>query len=442
MIRAAGLLGRLRNRHAEPATASEDPAPCVPCGQKAGIRSFSLNDADLAGVSDELIPRLAPEIDSSVVGSDVVLFDPRRSTGTLLNATAALIWASIDDETCVRDLVDDLVEVTGADRATVDRDVRATVARFIGAGIVRSQPDDPVPEPDASPHHEQRVRRDGRIQAALERRNWSGAPQPRSCAGTSVLVRTDDPDLAEQLDAVTTDLAPAAHATSVISVTDRGHGARRYRILVDARTRGHVATGSEAIERVLAEIDDLAASTTEGRLVLHAGAVERDGDVIVIVGESGAGKSTLTASLVQRGHGYLTDEVVAIDPDSFEVTPYPKVVGLEPEALVLLGLPERSGPGAAKARFAPRELGHVSGGGRVALIVMLTPGSDPPGPITSAELLLQLLGHCFSSTFAPTTRGHEPLDALARLVETVPVLRLPRLPLATAHDTIESHLGR
>ena len=50
-----------------------------------------------------------------------------------------------------------------------------------------------------------------------------------------------------------------------------------------------------------------------GRLVLHASAVNLGGAAAVIIGEKGQGKSTTAAGLYARGHGLVSDDVVAIE---------------------------------------------------------------------------------------------------------------------------------
>jgi hypothetical protein len=47
--------------------------------------------------------------------------------------------------------------------------------------------------------------------------------------------------------------------------------------------------------------------------LLHAAAIEVEGQAIVFAGASGAGKTTLTLALVARGHRLLTEELVWID---------------------------------------------------------------------------------------------------------------------------------
>jgi hypothetical protein len=47
--------------------------------------------------------------------------------------------------------------------------------------------------------------------------------------------------------------------------------------------------------------------------LLHAAAIEVDGQALVLAGASGAGKTTMTLALVARGHRLLTEEIVWID---------------------------------------------------------------------------------------------------------------------------------
>ena len=51
-------------------------------------------------------------------------------------------------------------------------------------------------------------------------------------------------------------------------------------------------------------------------LLLHAGAVERDGLALLLPAMPGSGKSTLTAALSQRGWRLMSDEFGAFDPDA------------------------------------------------------------------------------------------------------------------------------
>ena len=58
----------------------------------------------------------------------------------------------------------------------------------------------------------------------------------------------------------------------------------------------------------------LVAQRLNNLLLLHAGAVERDGFALLLPAIPGSGKSTLTAALTQRGWRLLSDEFGAYDP--------------------------------------------------------------------------------------------------------------------------------
>jgi hypothetical protein len=50
---------------------------------------------------------------------------------------------------------------------------------------------------------------------------------------------------------------------------------------------------------------------------------------LLLPAPSGGGKSTLVAGLVQRGLGYLSDELVALEAGGSRVLPYPKPISLK-----------------------------------------------------------------------------------------------------------------
>ena len=58
-----------------------------------------------------------------------------------------------------------------------------------------------------------------------------------------------------------------------------------------------------------------------GLLPLHASSVARGPDLHAFVGESGAGKSTLAAALARHGCPLFTDDVLLLDPASFDAGP-------------------------------------------------------------------------------------------------------------------------
>lgn len=53
----------------------------------------------------------------------------------------------------------------------------------------------------------------------------------------------------------------------------------------------------------------------QGKLVIHASAVEIGGAAVAFVGSTGAGKSTLAASFALAGHPFLTDDGLVVEAD-------------------------------------------------------------------------------------------------------------------------------
>jgi len=62
---------------------------------------------------------------------------------------------------------------------------------------------------------------------------------------------------------------------------------------------------------------------------VHAAAVERDGAALLLIAASGGGKSTTTWALINRGFGYLSDELAPISLADMAVHPYPHALCLK-----------------------------------------------------------------------------------------------------------------
>ena len=101
-------------------------------------------------------------------------------------------------------------------------------------------------------------------------------------------------------------------------------------------------------------------------VALHAGAVARNGQVILVAGSSGSGKSSLICWLVDNGFDYLTDEIVLLEPGE------PKVTGLLRALVVKPGSAEH-----IREMRAFRDAGTVAGGTHLML--------EPPSSTSSRE---------------------------------------------------------
>ncbi len=144
-------------------------------------------------------------------------------------------------------------------------------------------------------------------------------------------VRADDARLGRQVDEVLSGLrdpverAPvehwyaltAAHAPAPAGTVD---------VTRDGQELARGQQWGDAVGWVVWDVNRSAAEAGADHLLFHAGAIEVNGVGVLLPGASGSGKSTLSAGLVRHGHGYLTDELVALHLASGRLVPYPKPI--------------------------------------------------------------------------------------------------------------------
>jgi hypothetical protein len=81
-------------------------------------------------------------------------------------------------------------------------------------------------------------------------------------------------------------------------------------------------------------------AAVRSHFLIHAGAVSRDGQGIVISADAGHGKTTLVLELVRRGFRFLSDEIAALGRADAQVHPFPRSLRLRRDTLALTGFPQ------------------------------------------------------------------------------------------------------
>lgn len=147
-----------------------------------------------------------------------------------------------------------------------------------------------------------------------------------------VEIHTEDPVAAELLtllwSEMTTDDDDAPARTYVVARDDEGRW---------------VATAGETVEAIHEtlwgvtdalryQMLELCEEKLERFVTLHAAAVARDGELVLLAGESGAGKTTLTLALLDAGGGYLSDDLAPVSIATGLVHPFPKPLGVKDPA--------------------------------------------------------------------------------------------------------------
>lgn len=397
-------------------------------------------------------PRARTEVDRSAVvfrdeglvsatdGDTVLLLDRVDWRCHVLSPAAAVVWDAADGSVTVAALIESLAAETGLSADEVAASVETSLVELVGAGIVSL--DGPRP---ATPLE---FDADSTFLVVLDRPVDPIEPPAGERPGATVIGRfrlgpvvvrigTDSTELAAQLQVI---LAPLALPLDDVVSPDTEHDVwilhspdrtdAEFEVIFDGRWVRHAVPADWVLEFTLQELNLLATHAPDPSIRLHAGVVERDGDVIVVAGVSGRGKSTLVGALVGSGYAYLSDEMARIDPHTFAVHPYPKSLDLDGTALSLLGIAQPEPLGLDKFPIDPTTLGAVSDGGTVSMLVLLGPVTDPAGyeELTVVETLAELLPSVFVSTHV----NAQNFEALVELCRGSQCVRLGRMEPAVA----------
>ena len=407
------------------------------------------------------------DLREATIGTETLVLNRSNAQCHVLNASSSAIWTLMGSELTIGEMIEDIGAETGLDRAVIAPIVMAAIQGFVDTGLIdlivrteepggehgsepASRSEETAEDLAAAEHAERRAARlarrrewDSIVSKTIDRIHGLTVHGPWQFGDVRATIATDNVTIGDYLDHILAGLRAEQDGVDE-QATVRVHIVRRRRAdheLVSIYFDGQCATRrtspAESIEETLRDLNLLATTRTGGSVLLHAGAVEFDGRVVVVTGESGQGKSTLTAALVRAGGAYLTDELVIIDPEDLRVRPYPKPLDLDPTSLDLLELPPDDGFVVAKRHVAPSELGEISLGGTLAGVFVLGPNQvtiEEFGPVRGVTELLP-------NVFAATHDSPESLEILARISSSVPIIGIGRdTPHGTA-DLVMHQIG-
>jgi hypothetical protein len=167
------------------------------------------------------------------------------------------------------------------------------------------------------------------------------APSYYSSLGLLVSVRGDDDAIRSRLDdlyahcRVAPQAQAQAHAELEIELEFDG-SAGVYELRADGSPCAHSPDVDGLLDWVAWKINDAAVRRVRPELVLHAAAVARDGDAVLITGPSGAGKSTLAAALTRGGASYMGDDSLVVDSVPVRIRSNPKPIAIDTAARAAL----------------------------------------------------------------------------------------------------------
>jgi len=97
-----------------------------------------------------------------------------------------------------------------------------------------------------------------------------------------------------------------------------------YEVIVDGNKKYQTKNKSELFSSLEWMITCNALSHLQEFFQLHAGAVVKDGKIILLPANHGHGKTTLTLSLNRNYYRCLADDIVLIEPETTRIIPFPR----------------------------------------------------------------------------------------------------------------------
>ena len=179
------------------------------------------------------------------------------------------------------------------------------------------------------------------------------------------------------------------------------------------------------------------ALSRQGRLVLHASAVEIDGAALVFVGLSGRGKSTLATSFALQGHALVVDDGLLLEPSAHGWMALPGEAAVRLRRDSQAWLDARLGddaPATTAVRYTDKT--RVAAGPALRFSAQPLPvravfvlGDDPRAalqlqPLPPTQALIELVHYSFLLDVGDRARHTLQLRHAAALTTTCPVLRL------------------
>lgn len=149
--------------------------------------------------------------------------------------------------------------------------------------------------------------------------------------GLSFTVAIGDDDVRAHVEQILAPLRDHCEPGRVYSVLDRADaGGREYELHLDDHHLMTTTSASHVVRDLVRSVNREAVVASPELVFLHASAVEHQGVAAIFPAAQDSGKTTLAAGLTRAGLRYVSDELVAIEPESLVVRPYPKPMSFDP----------------------------------------------------------------------------------------------------------------
>jgi hypothetical protein len=239
---------------------------------------------------------------------ETVLFLEHTGELLRLNPTAALVWRGLKAGLSSHEIIDSLVQVAGSPATEVAQDVAALMTGFQEAGVLGAPP----PSRLRSPSHRHAHSRE-RCYRLVDFQFRLKTPPAIEREAYQLLAHLSLPD--------------SSSPEVLLEVLEDGN---QWLLLREGRVVDQCPTPAGIVPMLHSNILLMAYWSSGCMAALHAAAVTRGGDCILMPAASGSGKTTFTAALLSQGFGYCTDDLALLTHEPVRIRPVPTCLGLKP----------------------------------------------------------------------------------------------------------------
>ena len=162
--------------------------------------------------------------------------------------------------------------------------------------------------------------------------------------------------------------------------------------------------------------------------VLHSAGLELpQGGVLGLFGPSGAGKSTTAWALLHHGLGYLSDELLPVDPVSLDVHPYPRALllkDLPPSPYELGDAPGVATPWNFHVPIESLPSRAVDAAQPLKALVFLSQRASSDAPCLQPLSRAQAAAHIYTCALNPLAHPESGLAVAADIARQIPAFSL------------------
>ena len=274
---------------------------------------------------------LANDVKSYLLDEELLIFSKNQQRLFHLNTVAAFIWCCLEEKLDSDHIVQLLIETFGISSDQANTDLNHILVEWTSSGLLISAQNK---DPDVLPAI---VSSNKPVEYQLSKPVQSHFISPRyyQLIDTTFQVRFTDESIEKIVHPLLAHLETHPVSEHAIQL-DVVKNDQDYVLLTDDKIIDYCSDIQTLTPMMHANVLMLAYDRVDCLLAIHAGAVSKGEQCILLPAISGSGKSTLTAALLTEDYGYCTDDLVLLSHENFQIRSVPVSLGVKEGAWPIL----------------------------------------------------------------------------------------------------------